>query len=508
MLVPRHAARHGIERGLVRAGDGYVHYRRAGRGPALVALHASPRSSASLLPLIDALADRYTVIALDTPGYGQSDHLAPERPLMGDFTRALGAAADGLGLSRFALYGTHTGAAIAAAFALEAPGRVQSLVLDGLAAFTAHERGEFLARYLVPFVPQWDGSHLAVLWSRISDHFRWFPWHERTPATRLATAMPSLEVVYGTLEDFLRAGDAYRLGYACAARFDAAAAVSALRVPTLRLAREHDLIALHLDRVAATPQVRIARPGAALEAWVGEIRAHFAAGTRDAAPWDPAGARHEGGAGAGRRLLPWGAGYLHVQGAGCGADAAIVVPDLPGDGAAALRLARAHGTAVRGAWAIDLPGCGASDPVGDDADPVDAARDAVGHARQALGLGAAPVIGLGLGAAVAALHDAARVIEVPGWLSGRSPAPAQAAVPHTGLDAGGGSFFDSWYRLRDLALEADPSGRAPDAGDLQRRHTALWTSPGCGALARALHARVVADAALRARIRQLEGESP
>ena len=74
--------------------------------------------------------------------------------------------------------------------------------------------------------------------------------------------------------------------------------------------------------------------------------------------------------------------------------------------------------------------------------------------------------------------------------TGRSPAPAQAAVPHTGLDAGGGSFFDSWYRLRDLALEADPSGRAPDAGDLQRRHTALWTSPGCGALAARRSARL------------------
>ncbi|MCC7083321.1 MAG: alpha/beta fold hydrolase [Burkholderiales bacterium] len=507
MLVSRYATRHPVERGLVRVGDGYVHYRRGGRGPVVVALHASPRSSASLLPLLDVLADRHTVIALDTPGYGHSDPLASTRPVMGDFTGALGAAVDSLGLQGFALYGTHTGAALATAFALKHPGRVRALVLDGLAVFTEHERASFLTRYLLPFEPQWDGTHLAVLWSRISDHFRWFPWHERTPAARLATEPPPLDVIYSTVEDFLRAGDAYRRGYACAAVFDAAAAVSALRVPTLLLARERDLIVSHLDRVAATRHVRIARPGGALEAWADEIRGHFGAGIDDATARDAASTSCESEAGAGRMLRRWGDGYLHLRSAGSGTAAAIVVPDLPGDSAAALRVVLAHEASVRRAWAIDLPGCGASDPASTEADPIQTARQSALYAGQILGLGNAPIIGVGLGAAVAAPHDAARVIEAPAWMAGRSVPTARTRVPDTSHDADGGNFFASWYRLRNQVLEARPDGTAPDARDVQERHSALWTSPECGALARALHERVAADTALRARIRMLEGET-
>ncbi len=507
MLTPRYASRHRVERGLVRAGDGYVHYRRAGRGPAIVALHASPRSSASLMPLIDALADRYTVIALDTPGYGHSDPLAPPAPVMGDFTRAIGAAVDGLGLARFALYGTHTGAAIAAALALESPERVQSLVLDGLAAFTPREREDFLTRYLVPFEPRWDGTHLAVLWSRVNDHYRWFPWHERSRTTRLATPMPPPGDLYGTLEDFLLAGDAYRLGYACAATFDAAAAAAALRVPTLLLAREHDLIVSHLDRVAGTPQLRIVRPGAAFEAWASEIRAHFAAGIGDPSPWDAGSVRREPEPEAGRRLLPWGEGYLHLRSAGAGDEAAIVLPELPGSGADALHRVLRRPAAPRRAWAIDLPGCGASDPARDTARLVETASDAVAHVRQALGLDRAAIFGVGHAAAIAALQPDANVVEADAWLAGRSAAPQGAVVPTAERDADGGHFLGSWYRLRDARFEADPAAQAPDADSLQRRHTALWTSPQCAMLAGALRDRVVADAALRARIRLLEGES-
>jgi len=495
-----------IERGLVRVGDGCIHYRRGGCGPAIVALHASPRSSASLLPLIEALAEQYTVIALDTPGYGHSDPLAPASPAIGDFTRALGAAVDGLGLTRFALYGTHTGAAIAAAFALENPGRVQSLVLDGLAAFTPRERSEFLARYLVPFTPQWDGTHLAVLWSRVIDHFRWFPWYERTPAARLAAAMPSTEVVYETLADFLRAGDAYRLGYACAATFDAAAAVSALRVPTLLLAREHDLIVSHLDRVAETEHVRIARPGGAPEAWMSEIRTHFSVAARDAPQWQPGNSRRET-ATADRMLLPWGDGYLHLRGAGPGEATTIVVPDLPGSSAAALHIALPGAASGCRAWALDPPGCGASDPACDSAALIDTACKAVIHAQQTLGLGGATTFGVGLGAAVVALIGSGRVAAVPGWMTGRRPTGGNSPTPATGYEASGSSFLGSWYCLRESAFAADPDSGAPDVEDLQQRHTAIWTSPQCGTLARALHARVAGDATLRARIQALEGES-
>ena len=508
MLVPRHATRHRTQRGFLRAGSGYVHYRRAGTGPAVVALHESPRSSLSLLPLMDALADRYTVIALDTPGYGYSDPLPVAAPQLADYTRVVGAVADAFGLQRFALYGTHTGAAIAAAFAIDAPERVTSLVLDGLGVFTAREREDFLQRYLTPFVPQWDGTHLAALWSRMGDLYRWFPWHERKAATRLATDPPSLDQIYETLEGFLLAGDGYRLGYRCAATFEAAAAVAALRVPTLLFARAQDLIAAHLDRVSPTGQVRIERLGAAKAAWEDRIRVHLGnAGLADTAA--------ESVRADGRALLPWGEGFLHVRRKGAGEPVALVIPDVPGSSLAALDATDDACPGTR--WTLDLPGCGASDPAPFDVPLVDAASASIAHVRESLALEQLPVIGVGFGAALAARHAGALVVAAPDWMSGLREAPCSAVVPPALREANGAAFLGSWYQLRDGAFYVDPASdppfgrrdvaQPPSAEAIQARHSAMWTAPQSAALAGAIQAWVTRDAAVRGRLRILEGES-
>lgn len=498
MLVPRHATRHPQVRGLVRAGDGYVHYRRAGHGPVVVALHESPRSSLSLLPLMDALADRHTVIALDTPGYGQSDPLPQAVPRMPDFTRALAAAVDGLGLGRFALYGTHTGAAIATAFALDTPGRVTSLVLDGLATFTPAERDAFLQHYLPPFEPHWDGAHLAQLWSRVGDSYRWFPWFARTPGARVATPMPPLDKFYETLEGFLLADDAYRLGYACAASFDGRGAVAQLRVPTLLLAHAGDVIASHVGRGAATGHVRITHPVGTREEWASEIRAQLWIDAAHAVPRRPDDAPREGDP---RRVLfEWGDGFLHARSRGEGPAPALAIPDLPDTAAGALDdIASADDVAgdVR-YWAIDLPGSGASDPVPHDTDLVAAASAAVHFMRDALQIGQGAVTGFGASAALAAPLPGARV---------RAASRAQWNVPPAQRDANGAAFLGSWFQLRDTAVDADPAAGVPDARRMQQRHTALWTGPQCGLLAQALRRRLADDSTLRARIRALEGEA-
>ena len=48
-------------------------YRLLGNGPALLLLHGIGDSSESWLPLLDSLAEHYTVIAPDLLGHGQSD---------------------------------------------------------------------------------------------------------------------------------------------------------------------------------------------------------------------------------------------------------------------------------------------------------------------------------------------------------------------------------------------------------------------------------------------------
>ena len=64
----------------ILAGRRTIGYRRFGEGPPVVLLHASPRSSATLLPLGLRLAKRFTVFAFNSPGFGWSDPLPVDRP--------------------------------------------------------------------------------------------------------------------------------------------------------------------------------------------------------------------------------------------------------------------------------------------------------------------------------------------------------------------------------------------------------------------------------------------
>ena len=113
-----------IEHRFVACGERRVMVRRAGSGPPVVLLHESPRSSAAFIPMIEALAERFTVIAPDTPGYGGSDPLDLHRPQIADYADALEEVVDALGLERLALFGRHTGAAIAIEFANRYPAQV------------------------------------------------------------------------------------------------------------------------------------------------------------------------------------------------------------------------------------------------------------------------------------------------------------------------------------------------------------------------------------------------
>lgn len=343
--------------------------------------------------------DRCTVIALDTPGYGHSDPLAPPAPPMGDFTRALGAAVDRLGLTRVASYGAHTGAAIAAAYALEAPRRVQSLVCDGLAAFKPREREDFLSRYLVPNVPRWNVTRLAVLWSRANDHYRWSSWHERTRATRLATPIPPPDVVCSALEDFLFAGNTCRRGYACAATFEAAAAVTTLRVPTLFLARGHTTRSSRIStawrrrRCGSRDRAPRSRLGRARSARISRpASATFYLGPRGACDANERPRRA--------------ASFCSGVGATCTSVAWSWVPR---------HCVACSGSLPRRAWENDLPGCGASDPDRD----VSQLLDAAGGGQCPAGTRPRSLGGLRVGAGRRGRGAAL------GWTGGRGPCLAR-----------------------------------------------------------------------------------
>jgi hypothetical protein len=62
----------GIEENRAEVNGQMIHYLKAGAGPALVLVHGYPESSESWRKIIPELAKRFTVIAPDTRGVGQS----------------------------------------------------------------------------------------------------------------------------------------------------------------------------------------------------------------------------------------------------------------------------------------------------------------------------------------------------------------------------------------------------------------------------------------------------
>ena len=117
-----------IERGLVKTPYGYIHYRAAGAGEAIVLLHINQQSSAVMLELMEALSPGLRAIAIDYPSHGHSDHLR-EQPSIGDYARCVAHVLDALGYAHAHVLGEATGAAVCIEFASSFPQRVDKVIL-------------------------------------------------------------------------------------------------------------------------------------------------------------------------------------------------------------------------------------------------------------------------------------------------------------------------------------------------------------------------------------------
>lgn len=242
-----------IRRRFVRLGQRHVHFRFAGSGPALLLLHQSPQNSRMWLAMIERFADRYTVIAPDTPGFGYSDALATAEPSIAELAQATVELTDALGVQRFAVFGMHTGGLIAAQVAWLHPGRVAALVVDGYAAFEPAESRVYGERYLPPFVPSWDGAHLRWLWARMREQKYFFPWYDGRAECAMAIDPPSTASTHEAVMDVLEVGDAYRGGYGAAFRYTEHAYLTRLKPPAWLMYRHGDPLLAHRARLPELP---------------------------------------------------------------------------------------------------------------------------------------------------------------------------------------------------------------------------------------------------------------
>jgi pimeloyl-ACP methyl ester carboxylesterase len=109
-----------------------VHYVRRGDGPPVVYIHGAKGSVYDfVLSIGDRLAQSYTTVAFDRPGSGFSGRSARDGGSPQAQAAVLRAAAAGLGLERPLVIGHSFGAAVALAWALDAPGEVAAVVTLG-----------------------------------------------------------------------------------------------------------------------------------------------------------------------------------------------------------------------------------------------------------------------------------------------------------------------------------------------------------------------------------------
>ncbi len=125
----------GFGRTRIRTGDAEINVVRGGEGPPVLLLHGYPQTHAMWHLVAPKLAERFTVVAADLRGYGDSskpfgseDHATySKRAMAADGVRVI----ESLGFGSFAVVGHDRGGRVAHRMALDHPDRVTRIaVLD------------------------------------------------------------------------------------------------------------------------------------------------------------------------------------------------------------------------------------------------------------------------------------------------------------------------------------------------------------------------------------------
>jgi len=146
---------------------GQLHYMTCGEGTPLVMVHQSPDSMVQFEPVMSLLAEQgIHAIAADIPGYGMSD-LPDHPPTIEEYASMVPALLDHLGLGKASVLGHHTGALIITEAALQFPGRIDKVILNGPLPLTDEERAYFKEMMAAEktWRPNWEGGHLLEQWN-------------------------------------------------------------------------------------------------------------------------------------------------------------------------------------------------------------------------------------------------------------------------------------------------------------------------------------------------------
>lgn len=237
-----------IDRSFVGVGHGRLHVAACGAGFPVLLLHQTPRSWDEYREVLPRIGATRRAIAMDTPGFGDSDAL-PGTPSIEGWAMAALQLMEALSAERFAVVGHHTGAAIAAEIAARAPERVAALVLSACPYVDAARRRHHAGQRVIDDVSERpDGAHLTELWNRRR------PFYPEGDTGLLRRFMA----------DALRAGPMAVEGHRVVNRYHMEERIGLIRCPTLVLAPENDPNARSGGAVAAAIDGSVLRgiPGA------------------------------------------------------------------------------------------------------------------------------------------------------------------------------------------------------------------------------------------------------
>ena len=171
-----------VKKGYADIETGQIHFRYAGQKgrPTITLFHASPGSSRQLHALISELAESFFVYAPDTPGNGLSDPLPISQPEIADYAYAHLQALKRLEITESILFGTHTGASIAAVLSQLKDNPATLLVLDSVGLYDRQEKETLLQSYAPQKRALSTGEHLFWTWHFIRDQWLFWPWYSMT----------------------------------------------------------------------------------------------------------------------------------------------------------------------------------------------------------------------------------------------------------------------------------------------------------------------------------------
>jgi pimeloyl-ACP methyl ester carboxylesterase len=200
-----------------------LHYVTAGRGPVTLLVHGLAGFADYWRYTVEGLGSQGRVVALDLPGSGQS--AKPRRPYDLDFfVRALDRLLEALDLPRVRLVGHSLGGAVAAAYALARPGRVERLALVSpavpgfpltpslaLRLLAVRGLGELLARCITRRVV--EAALARCFWTPKPEEVAFLLERQWGPGSTAEARAAYLATLRGLKEDFVRKAPAYRVGF-------------------------------------------------------------------------------------------------------------------------------------------------------------------------------------------------------------------------------------------------------------------------------------------------------